>query len=148
MAAACALALVSLQGQAASGTVDIIISARSNAYPVEMGETTITASGGSGTLTFARSTGRPFVEGAGATVQFASFSKRTPSGLELQADGVATFSADDSLLLLLERHAGDPGAAGEGTLRLMGGTGRFVGVSGDCKYRMDDSPGEWQVTAE
>jgi hypothetical protein len=139
--------LASLPGQAASGTVDIILSAVSHAYPVQMGDTTVTASGGSGTLTFVRSSGRPFVEGSSAPVLFASFSKDTPSGLELEADGVATFSPDDTLLLLFERRSDSPGAAGEGNLRLMGGTGRFAGVDGQCKYKADNQPQAWNLVA-
>jgi len=139
--------LVSLPGHADSGTVDIVLSAVSNVYAVEMGETTVTASGGKGTLTFIHSSGRPFAEGTSAALQYAGFSKKTPSGLELEADGVATFSPEDSLLLLFERRSDDPGTSGEGMLRLMGGSGRFAGVSGHCKYKTDNLPGHWNVIA-
>jgi hypothetical protein len=140
--------LVSVPGHAESGTVDIVLSAVSNVYAVQMGDTTVTASGGNGTLTFIYSSGRPFVEGARATVQYASFSKKTPSGLELEADGVATFSTEDTLLLLFERRSDDPGTSGEGTLRLTGGSGRFAGVNGQCKYKTDNLPGDWNVIAK
>jgi hypothetical protein len=132
--------------QAASGAVDIVLSATPIAYSVQMGDTTVTASGGDGTLRFIRSSGRPFVEGASATVQYASFSKNTPSGLEFEADGVATFSSEDTLFLLFERRSADTGTSGEGTLRLTGGSGRFAGVSGQCRYKMDNVPGRPDVT--
>lgn len=138
--------LVSLPGHAEGGTLDIVLSANANVYAVQMGDTIVTARGGDGTVKFFHSSGRPFVEGDSATVHYASFSKKTPSGFELEADGVATFSSEDTLLLLFERRSGDPGTSGEGTLHLMGGSGRFAGVSGECKYRMDDLPGEWNVT--
>jgi hypothetical protein len=138
--------LVPAASQAASGTVDIVLSAAANVYSVQMGDTTVTASGGNGTLRFIHSSGRPFDEGASATVQYASFSRNTPSGLELEADGVATFSSEDTLLLLFERRSGDPGTSGEGTLRLTGGSGRFAGVSGQCRYKMDNVPGRPDVT--
>ena len=138
--------LVSLPSHAESGTVDIVLSANSNVYAVQMGDVIVTASGGSGTVTFFHSSGRPFVEGASATVQYAGFSRKTPSGLELEADCVATFSSEDSLLLLFERRSGDLGTSGEGTLHLMGGSGRFAGVNGECKYKMDDLPGKWNVS--
>ncbi len=133
---------------AESGTVDIVLSASSNVYAVQMADTTVTARGGSGTVTFVRSSGAPFIEGASATVQFASFSKKTPSGFELEADGVATFSSGDTLLLLFRRQSGDlaAGTSGEGTLQLMGGSGRFSGVSGQCKYKVDNLPDNWNVT--
>jgi len=94
------------------------------------------------------SSGRPFVEGASGTVQYASFSKNTPSGFELEADGVVTFSSEDTLLLLFERRLDDPGTSGDGTLRLMGGSGRFAGVNGQCQYKMDDLSGDWNVIAK
>lgn len=147
-AAAGLFSLVSAPGHADSGTVDIVLSATSNVYAVQMGDTTVTARGGNGTLTFIHSSGRPFVEGVSGTVRYASFSKNTPSGLELEADGVAEFSPEDTLLLLFERRSDDTGTSGEGALRLMGGSGHFAGINGQCKYRMDNFPGDWNVIAK
>ena len=140
-------AIAPVSGHAQSGTVDIVLSAKPNVYAIQMGDTMVTASGGDGTLTFVHSSGRPFVEGASAPVRYASFAKDTPSGLELEADGVATFSPDDTLLLVFERKSSDIGTSGEGALHLTGGTGRFAGVSGQCKYKAHDVPGDWNVIA-
>lgn len=131
-----------------SGSVDIVLAAVSNVYAVQMEDTTVTARGGNGTVTFVRSSGAPFVEGASATVQYASFSKKTPSGFELESDAVATFSSGDTLLLLFKRQSGDlaAGTSGEGTLHLTGGSGRFAGVNGECQYKVDNLPGNWNVT--
>jgi hypothetical protein len=142
------LLVISASGHAQSGTIDIVLSATANEYAVEMGDTTVTASGGNGTLTILHSSGRPFVEGASATVKFAGFSKNTPSGLELEADGLATFSPEDTLLLIFERRSYDPGAAGEGKLHLTGGDGRLAGIDGQCNYRAENLPGGWNVTAK
>jgi hypothetical protein len=139
--------IVPMPSHAENGTVDIVLSANSNVYAVQMEDTIVTAWGGNGTVTFFHSSGRPFVEGASATVQYAGFSRQTPSGLELEADAVATFSSEDTLLLLFERRSGDLGTSDEGTLYLMGGSGRFAGVSGQCRYKMDDLPREWNVTS-
>ena len=142
------LSLVSPPCHAESGTVDIVLAASSNVYAVQMADTTVTARGGNGTVTFVRSSGAPFVEGASATVEYASFSKKTLSGFELEADAVATFSSEDTLLLLFKRESGDlaAGTSGEGTLYLAGGSGRFAGVDGQCKYKVDNLPGNWNVT--
>ena len=145
-AAAGLCSLVSVPGHAASGTVDLVLSTTANVYAVQMGDSTVTASGGNGTLKFVHSSGRPFVEGASATVQYASFSKTTPSGLNLEADGVATFSPEDTLLLLFQRRSDDPGTSGEGTLQFTGGTGRFAGVTGQCRYKTDSLPDDANVT--
>lgn len=148
LAVAGCMSFVSAQCRADRGTVDIVLAAVSNVYSVQMEETTVTARGGSGTITFIHSSGAPFVEGTSATVQYASFSKKTPSGFELEADGVATFSSGDTLLLVFKRQSGDlaAGTSGDGTLQLAGGSGRFAGVSGQCTYKVDNLPANWNVT--
>jgi hypothetical protein len=140
--------LVPISSHADSGTFDFLLSAVSIPTSVQMGDTTVTARSGSGTITFIRSSGGPFVEGASGTGQYASFSKKSPSGFELEADGVATFSSDDTLLLLFKRRTGDlaAGTSGEGTLHLPGGTGRFAGINGQCKYKVENLSGNWNVT--
>jgi hypothetical protein len=140
--------LLPVASHAESGTVDVLVSTVSVLTSVPMGDTTVTARSGSGTITFIRSSGGPFVEGASATAQFVSFSKKTPMAFELEADGLATFSSEDTLLLLFKRRTGDlaAGTAGEGTLQLNGGTGRFAGINGQCKYKVENLSGNWQVT--
>jgi hypothetical protein len=147
VAAAACLCLASVQVYADTGTVEMVLAAMANVYSVQMDDTTVTARGGTGTLTFVHSSGAPFVEGLSATVQFASFSKKTPSGFELEADAVATFLSGDTLLLF-KRHVGDlsAGTSGEGTLQLNGTSGRFTGVSGQCTYKVDNLPANWNVT--
>jgi len=146
VAAAGLCCLASAQGHAASGTVELVISTVVNAYPVRMGDTIVTASGGAGTLKVVRGSGRPFEDGASATVHYAGFSKQTPSGLDLEMDGLATFSPEDTLLLVFERKPEDPGLSSEGTLHLADGSGRFSGVSGICKYKSEEQAGNANVT--
>jgi hypothetical protein len=134
--------------RAESGSVELLISTTSVLASVQLGDTTVTSRSGSGTITFIKSSGGPFAEGASGTAQFASFSKKSPTGFELEADGVVTFPSEDILLLLFKRRTGDlaAGSSGEGTLQLTGQAGRFAGVSGQCKYRVDNLAGNWQVT--
>lgn len=140
--------VMSVPSHAESGTVDVLVSTVSVLTSVPMGDTTVTARSGSGTITFIRSSGGPFVEGASGAAQFASFSKKSPVAFELEADGLATFSSEDTLLLLFKRRTGDlaAGTSGEGTLQLIGGAGRFAGINGQCKYKVENLSGNWQVT--
>ena len=140
--------LVPISSYAESGTVDVLVSTVSVVTSVPMGDTTVTARSGNGTITFIRSSGGPFVEGVSGTAQFASFSKKSPVAFELEADGLATFSSEDTLLLLFKRRTGDlaAGTSGEGTLQLIGGAGRFAGINGQCKYKVENLSGNWQVT--
>ena len=143
--AAALFCLATVPSHAASGTVDLVISTTSRAYVVQMGESTVTATEGSGKLTFVNSTGNSFPEGANATVRIVGFSKTQPSGLELEADGVATFNEEDTLLLLFQRRAEDLGTSGEGNLELAGGTGRYAGVGGQCRYKTDSQSDEASI---
>jgi hypothetical protein len=140
--------LMPLSSRADSGSVDIVLSALSSPSVVQMGDTIVTARGGSGTITFVRSSGEPFTEGASAAVQFASFSKKTASGFELEADGAATFESGDILNLFFKRKTGDlaPGTSGEGVLQLSAASGRFVGIKGQCTYKVVNLQNNWGVT--
>jgi len=140
--------LMPLSSLADSGSVDIIISGPSNPSVVQIEDTTITARGGNGTITFVHSSGEPFTEGASAAVQFVSFSKKTASEFELEADGAATFESGDILNLLFKRKTGDlaPGTSGEGILQLSAGNGRFSGIKGKCTYKVANLRNNWNVT--
>lgn len=131
---------------AASGTVDLVLDVRAKTYAVQMGESTVTASAGNGTLVFSHSSGRPFVDDESAAVEYVGFSRTTPSGLELEADGVATFPAEDTLLLVFRRRPDDPGTSGEGNLQFAGGTGRFAGIGAQCRYRTERAAEDREVT--
>jgi hypothetical protein len=137
-----------LSGRADSGNVDIIISALSTPSIVQIQDTTVTARGGNGTITFVHSSGEPFTEGDSAAVQFVSFSKKTASGFELEADGAATFESGDILNLLFKRKTGDlaPGTSGEGVLQVSAGNGRFAGIKGECTYKVVNLRNNWGVT--
>jgi hypothetical protein len=140
--------IVPLSAHAESGTADILLSGISTLTSIPMGDTMVTTSSTNGTVTFVRSSGGPFVEGASGIVQCARFSRKTPSSFESEADCVATFSPDETVQLLSKRRTGDvvAGTSGEGTLQLSGGTGRFAGMSGQCKYKVENLPGNWNVT--
>ncbi|MEO8157875.1 MAG: hypothetical protein ABI648_08765 [Betaproteobacteria bacterium] len=144
VAGVCVLAAASVH--AASGTVDLVLDAKAKTYAVQMDESTVTASAGNGTLVFSHSSGRPFVDDESAVVEYVGFSRTTPSGLELEADGVATFSAEDTLLLVFRRGSDDSGTSGEGNLQFTGGTGRFAGIAAQCRYRTDHAADDREVT--
>ncbi|HVY06378.1 MAG TPA: hypothetical protein VHB46_10430 [Burkholderiales bacterium] len=138
--------LPSIACQAVGGSVDIMMTTTATVHVVQMGEQTVTAMGGNGKLVFSQSSGGPFDVRDSAAVEYVGFSKTEPSGLELEADAVATFTPDDTLLLQFLRHPDDPGTSGEGNLLLTGGTGRFTGISGQCRYRTEAPSNEASVT--
>jgi hypothetical protein len=133
---------------AESGTAELLFSGVSTLSSVQMGDTTVTSSATSGTITTIRSSGGPFAEGVSGTVQCARFSRKSPSGFELEADCVGTFATGATLSFLFKRKSGDvvAGSKGEGTLQIAGIAGAFAGVTGECKYRVENFPGNWNVT--
>jgi hypothetical protein len=133
---------------AESGTAEFLLSGVSTVNSVQMGDTTVTSRGTTGTITTIKSSGGPFPESASGTVQCASFATKSASSFELEADCVGTFPSGETLSLLFKRRTGDvvAGSSGEGTLQIAGAVGQFAGVGGQCKYRVENLPGNWNVT--
>ena len=125
--------------RADSGTAEYVASFVVNYAKSEFGDTTLSAGGSSGTITITKSTGGPFVDGTSGLIECIVFAKKSPSGLDLEADCTSTFSPGDRLLWVSKRRSGDvsTGVAGEGTSQIVGGTGRFSGMSGQCSYKLD-----------
>lgn len=101
-----------------------------------------------GTATIVRSSGGPFPAGANFGAACLVYVKKTKKGVQLQAPCAFTDSAGDKLYLLAERSAGDiqVGGGGRGVQRIMGGTGKYAGMSGECPYRTDYLPDKWLVS--
>jgi hypothetical protein len=77
-----------------------------------------------------------------------SFSKKTASTFDLEADSSIVFSPQDSLSFIFKRKVGDivEGASGTGVQQILNGTGRFAGISGECTYKTQVLSGNWVVT--
>jgi hypothetical protein len=145
--AMCLLAPVA--SRAESGTVDLLLSGVATLSSAKIGDTIVTARGSNGTVTTIKSSGDgPFVEGASATVQCATFSKKSSATFELEGYCAATFSAQDSISLLFKRKTGDvvEGSSGDGVQQFANGTGRFAGITGECKYGVNNLAANWNVT--
>lgn len=105
----------------------------------EFGDTTVTGGGSSGTITITKSSGGPFMEGTSGLIQCIVFAKKSPAGMDLEADCPASFSSEDTILYVSKRRSGDvvAGSSGEGTTQIAGGTGKFAGITGQCRYKVD-----------
>lgn len=137
-----------MSSRAESGTMEVVGSFLANYSKSEFGDTTLTAGGSSGTLTVTRSGGEPFLEGSSGLIECIVFAKKSSSGLDLEADCTSTFSSEDKVLWLSKRKSGDvvTGASGEGTTQILGGTGRFAGMTGQCRYKLDPLGGNRVVS--
>ncbi len=89
-----------------------------------------------GTSTVLESSGPPFVEGETGVVRCIVFARASPDGVELEAPCAVTDDTGDELFLLARRRDGDTaeGGGGTGTYVIMGGTGKYADVAGECPY--------------
>lgn len=97
---------------------------------------TITGGPLRGTVTVTESSGGPFVEGESGLVACLVHAKRSEAGLDLEAPCTHTDPSGDQWYVLATRKAGDTEAGGGGAGRraLLGGTGKYAGVTGSCTY--------------
>ena len=97
-----------------------------------------TVTGGTlrGTTTVTGSTGGLFVEGESHLVVCVFYGTTTDAGVDLEAPCTNTDPSGDTWFWMARRAAGDTevGGGGEGRRALLGGTGKYVGVSGTCRY--------------
>lgn len=122
-----------------SGSFTAIGSMVHNYTTIEHAGGTVFGGFSEGTDTIIESTGDPFVAGSHSHVTCVVFGKRTAAGMELEAPCVSTAAGGDKLYLLPKRNAGDveEGGGGGGVAELLGGTGKYAGMTGSCAYEVD-----------
>ena len=92
-----------------------------------------------GTSTILESSGAPFVKGEHSVSTCVAYVKKSPAGIDLEIPCATTDASGDRLDTLSKRVAGgvEVGGGGEGRMELLGGTGRYAGVSGSCGYDVE-----------
>ena len=142
--AAAALAAMVISGAAQtaaadeSGSFTALASLVTDYTMIEHAGGTIVGGGSAGTNTILETSGGPFAAGEHSHVTCVVYGKRSDagSGLALEAPCTSAIAAGDKFYLMSKRSAGgvEAGAGGAGSLELMGGTGKFAGVTGTCTY--------------
>jgi hypothetical protein len=135
-------------GYAESGTYGQVVSLLTNYTKSERGTETVIGGSSGGTVTTIQSSGGPFVEGSSGIFECIVFAKRTGTGMDLEAPCTSTDASGDKLYSIAKRKAGDvnPGGGGEGRSELLGGTGKYSGITGSCTYKADYLAGNHVVT--
>jgi len=131
-----------------SGTYELIASEVHDYTTLEHAGRTITGGPLEGTASIVATSGGPFTDGADYRVTCVVYVKKSDAGLDLEAPCTMTDGAGDALYVLAERRAGDvaAGGGGRGNHRILGGTGKFSGIVGNCPYTTSYLPGKWIVT--
>ncbi len=110
--------------------------------------TTITGGPLRGTGVIARSSGGLFPEGGSYGITCLVYAKKSKKGLDLEAPCTFTDSSGDMFYLMAIRRAGviQVGGGGQGVQRIVGGTGKYAGVTGACPYVTTYLPDKWLVS--
>ena len=119
-----------------SGSFTALASLVTDYTMIEHAGGTIVGGGSAGTNTILETSGGPFATGEHSHVTCVVYGKKSAAGLTLEAPCTSAVSANDKFYLMSKRSAGgvEAGAGGAGSLELMGGTGKFAGVTGTCTY--------------
>ena len=122
--------------EATSGSFSFLNSFVRDYVTFEHAGRTITGGPLRGTVTVTASSGGPFVEGESGLVACLVHAKRSEAGLDLEAPCTHTDPSGDQWYVLATRKAGDTeaGGGGAGHRDLLGGTGKYAGVTGSCTY--------------
>ena len=130
------------------GTFSIIRSYVSDYATLEHAAGTVTAGTLEGTATIHASSGEPFSHGEHGLIECVVYAKSTTEGVSLEAPCTTTDGSGDRWYTLSHRSEGDiaAGGGGEGRWTLMGGTGKYAGVTGSCTYETSYLPRERVVS--
>lgn len=145
-------ATVALAAQAAgaekSGSFTSITSLQHDYSAVEHPDGTIFGGPIEGTSTVVESSGGPFAADGHSLVKCVAYGKRSAAGLDIETACTTTGPGADRLYMVSKRRTGDveAGGGGEGSIELLGGTGRYAGVTGRCAYETDYLAGNRAIT--
>ena len=147
---ALAAALVVVAAQAAfaeSGSFRSVRNYRHEYLTIDQGAETFTGGFLRGTRTVVESSGGPFVVGSNASSQCLVYSSSSDDGIALEAPCASTDAAGDTLYSRAIRNQGGVavGGGGAGRWELIGGTGKYEGISGMCAYTTEYLEGDWAV---
>ena len=101
-----------------------------------------------GTSTVLQSSGAPFVQGSVSAAACIVYVRMTGAGIDLEAPCTVTDDDGESLFMVSRRKAGDlqDGGGGAGHAEIIGGTGKYAGISGSCSYDTKYLPNNHNVT--
>ena len=101
-----------------------------------------------GTSTVLASSGAPFVEGKTDISTCIVLAKMPEQGIDLEVSCTITDQSGDNLYIAANRRDGDlqEGGGGTGRFDILGGTGKFSGMSGQCPYQTEYLPGNFVVS--
>jgi len=147
---ASAILFVAQGANAESGTYESVISIVTNYTTLEYADQTITGGPSHGKQTLIDSIGELFVKGASSALHCIVLAKKSAAGMDLEAPCTVVDSSGDKTFILYRTKGGDltAGGAAQGTIEIVGGTGKYSGLTGKCAYQISYVPGNRGVTTQ
>ena len=132
-----------------SGSVTVLSSYARDYTTIEHTGGKVTGGTLTGTSTVLQSSGAPFVEGANSNSDCITYVRMSETGIDLKAPCTTTDADGDRLFMISMRAAGDiqDGGGGPGRVEIIGGTGKYAGISGSCSYDTEYLPDNRVVTS-
>ena len=90
----------------------------------------VTGGAAMGTATVIQSSGEPFAEGTHGLATCVVLVRTSDAGIDVESPCTITEASGDCWFILSRRAAGDMNEGGGGRFELLGGTGKYAGVSG------------------
>ena len=148
VAALCVVCSAQTAGAGESGSFELLETHVHDYTTLEHAGQTITGGSLRGTGTIIESSGGLFANGENYTMTCVVYARKSETGIDLEVPCVMVDSTGDELYLLAERRAGDleAGGGGHGSQQIVGGTGAYAGVIGDCPYTTSYLPENWLVS--
>ena len=150
MVAAAAVLLAAAYTAAAdeSGTFFMVRSYQHSYITVEHPDASYTGGILRGTQTILDGSGEPFADSMNSTLECLVFSRSSDAGLALEAPCVGADPDGDLLYTTAVRKQGTvaTGGGGAGRWEILGGTGKYQGITGSCDYLTQYLEGDRVVT--
>lgn len=136
-------------GAEEGGSFRALLGLMSSPTSIDHHEGTVTAGSATGTVSIVQSSSGPFDEGTNSVATCVAYAKTSAGTIDLQSHCTLTDMSGDSWFLSAKRDTGDlaDGGGGRGRYELLGGTGKFTGVTGSCPYDVDYLPDNHLVIA-
>ena len=101
-----------------------------------------------GVSVIVESSGGPWVEGARNRRTCVVFGRRLAEGVNLEAPCTLTDESGDQWFTVSKRTVGDVavGGGGGGLIQLLGGRGKYAGITGSCSYNAGYLADDWLST--
>ena len=135
-----------VSSQAESGTFETVASFATNYSKLEHAGQMVTGGSIHGSMSVVKSTGGIFAEKSSTVFDCIVYAKKSDAGLDLEAPCTVTDSGGDKFYYVGRRKAGDMNVGGEGHQEIVGGTGKYAGLSGSCVFKTEYLAGNLAVT--